>query len=664
MGKGEKQKKKKKNEPTQMSLFLLTASLWPQVAAHLETGQRSSLMEIYEATGGPGWTNSTGWGSERCHCEWFGVGCVPGCLDGVCTTDVGGECMVESLKLPLNNLAGTLPDAAFAGLTSTAILHIYKNPKLTGTIPSSLGLLPVLAEIDLNSNSLGGTLPFQAGTFLAVRDVRLWGNKLGGPIGFHVFELPRLEVLDLTNNELTGAFPTDVSTPAPLTYLSIYNNSVSGPLPEFFCSFKNLSSLGLGDNLLTGTVPSCLSNLASLIRIYFSSNKFSGPIPDIFGNMNSLALVQATAAGFSGPLPNSLGLSTSLEFLDLANNQISSLPDDIGGWRNLLRLDLSGNALTGPLTAIIDKFAAVTQRSSEADKTRIFSLQNLLLNRNQLTGSIPPLPSSGLASLQVFNVAYNSLSGPISEMSGGDTAYFDFSYNLWLKGCIPDSMGGNFPLVSLNFEQTALRASYCNQTTGLPKFLRYSDKSVQRNSTDAYVCLVVTGDEAHPTLRVTLEPEYFNFANCRCLEGFYARDTNQCELCDARCECSNGTVRGCDPTNSLAICPPVEGGTACNPTMSTEYSCLEGYSGRLCAECEAGYGHVSNGQCHKCSTMYSALAICQYVVSAVLLFLYLLIGSAHPGQTVTIMIFLCANTWNSDPHRGFARLGGVGERSS
>src|SRR5690606_4916049 len=59
--------------------------------------QRSALNALFTSTGGPGWTNNTGWmGPRGTECFWYGVVCQDG--------------KVVALNLANNNLTGTMPD--------------------------------------------------------------------------------------------------------------------------------------------------------------------------------------------------------------------------------------------------------------------------------------------------------------------------------------------------------------------------------------------------------------------------------------------------------------------------------------------------------------------------------------------------------------------------
>ena len=57
---------------------------------------RAALEALYDATGGPGWTDSTNWKTSAPIGEWFGV-----------STDAAGR--VTGLNLRGNDLTGSIP---------------------------------------------------------------------------------------------------------------------------------------------------------------------------------------------------------------------------------------------------------------------------------------------------------------------------------------------------------------------------------------------------------------------------------------------------------------------------------------------------------------------------------------------------------------------------
>ena len=119
---------------------------------------REVLEELYEATGGPDWSERANWLSEVPLGEWFGV-----------VTDSNGR--VTSLVLPGNGLSGAIPPV-LGRLASLQRLDLgarwdpeawqWVDNELSGEIPPELAALTNLEELDLGFHpNLTGTIPRQ-----------------------------------------------------------------------------------------------------------------------------------------------------------------------------------------------------------------------------------------------------------------------------------------------------------------------------------------------------------------------------------------------------------------------------------------------------------------------------------------------------------------------
>ncbi len=128
---------------------------------------RAALEALYEATGGPNWTSSDNWLSDRALKDWHGV-----------RVDPGGR--VIALALAYNNLTGSLP-AEIGDLSALVEARLSAN-SLTGTLPGELGKLSDLRHLDLNDNNLADPLPAGLFGLSRLKDLLLGGNDLSGPI--------------------------------------------------------------------------------------------------------------------------------------------------------------------------------------------------------------------------------------------------------------------------------------------------------------------------------------------------------------------------------------------------------------------------------------------------------------------------------------------------
>ena len=98
------------------------------------------------------------------------------------------------------------------------------NNGLDGTIPSVLGRLTMLTDLNLSTNELTGEIPDELGNLRNLRVLNLRSNELTGEIPDELGNLRNLKVLNLHSNNLRGDIP-DLSRIAGLEELYLPNNA-------------------------------------------------------------------------------------------------------------------------------------------------------------------------------------------------------------------------------------------------------------------------------------------------------------------------------------------------------------------------------------------------------------------------------------------------------
>eukprot|EP01124_Arcella_intermedia_P006906 TRINITY_DN14180_c0_g1_i1.p1 TRINITY_DN14180_c0_g1~~TRINITY_DN14180_c0_g1_i1.p1 ORF type:complete len:199 (-),score=25.74 TRINITY_DN14180_c0_g1_i1:105-701(-) len=128
------------------------------------------LMSLYNATGGnhqPAslWIHNKNWGSALHYCKWEGIYC--------------DSTYHFALNQSAGGLVGTIPTGiAFLGSYVTS-LRLHRN-QLSGSIPTQIGVLTGLMELDVQENIISGTLPTTLSKLGKLDMFWIVGNQIGG----------------------------------------------------------------------------------------------------------------------------------------------------------------------------------------------------------------------------------------------------------------------------------------------------------------------------------------------------------------------------------------------------------------------------------------------------------------------------------------------------
>jgi len=231
-----------------------------------------ALVALYNSTGGPYWTNRSGWLENYYPSTWYGVRIAYG--------------RVNRLNLVDNHLSGTIPDS-LGSLSHMEWLNLYSND-LTGSIPPSLGSLDILQGLSLQGNGLTGGIPASLGNLGQLQYLALQDNCLTGSIPSSLGNLSSLSTLWLYDNELSGSIPSSLGGLSNLSSLELRRNQLSGSIPTSLGTIGLLSLIDLRWNQLTGTIPSSFGGLSSLSRLFVSNNPLEGPLPTSLTDLTSL----------------------------------------------------------------------------------------------------------------------------------------------------------------------------------------------------------------------------------------------------------------------------------------------------------------------------------------------------------------------------------------
>lgn len=337
------------------------------------------LVEIYNATDGPNWTNSWNlnspfvvWdASGNPQFNWFGV--------------TGWGCAVESLELPNNNLSGALPASAAnlgAGVaTQSVFVDISENKLDFESAQPFIGAFgpffydnqaKINAFIDTTRNE-GENITLRVSTWDVGDNTYQWykdgallmgetdsllqlDSLLPSDAGLYFAQVENTIATDLTlqrRDILLNVVPW--TSPSDSMFLVDLYNATGGPttwvtpwdLTEPVATWPgltfesgylteiDLSSNGLIGQLPDGFLADTIPLLDSLRYLSLFDNQLSGPLPESYGGITTLEYLDLGKNQFAGPVPASYGNLVRLNTLNLSYNQLTSLPPELGNLINL-----------------------------------------------------------------------------------------------------------------------------------------------------------------------------------------------------------------------------------------------------------------------------------------------------------------------------------------
>ncbi len=279
---------------------------------------RDALVALYNATGGPNWTNNTNWLSDIQISRWHGV-----------VTDNQGK--VIELNLTENNLVGSIPPE-IGDLTELIALYLSEN-KLSGPIPIQLGSLEQLRYLILFKNRLTGNVPKELGDLFNLRNLRLDFNRLTGELPAELGKLTWLENFEILENNLSGEIPDELGDIPGLRQLFVSRNyGITGCLPN---GLLDLASDDFHDVWLDG----CSTYEERVLVEFYEA------MDGVNWEDNGGWLSDQPLSAWYGITVNQYGRVVGLELSD--NNLNGVLPETLALLTKLESVRVSGNAITG-----------------------------------------------------------------------------------------------------------------------------------------------------------------------------------------------------------------------------------------------------------------------------------------------------------------------------
>lgn len=341
---------------------------------------------------------------------------------------LGNQPNLTYLDLGDARMTGSVPNSFWSTSTKLYWMQI-KLPGVSFNIPPEIDM-PSLYLMSIQYAEIQSPLPESISRCSALESISLLHSRLPGPLPSALGQLPKLSSLSISDAYRLGPLSPSLGECERLSSLSITSSGLTGTIPESF-TLLPLENLELSSNDLEGEIPDvrCTS-------CYLAGNRFTGSIPNWMAqNADSLDL----SNNLLGPsLPMMLGTNASSSanlYIQLDNNRFMSLLPYIPSRNRSMitmsnnlfygsippsystfSLDLSNNLLSGPLDSFFEIFTGRTlnlddnQFNGTFPKIDHLTLEVLSVAKNQLSGTIPPVPLS----LIEFDASWNNLTGPLS----------------------------------------------------------------------------------------------------------------------------------------------------------------------------------------------------------------------------------------------------------
>ncbi|ESW24106.1 hypothetical protein PHAVU_004G103300 [Phaseolus vulgaris] len=452
--------------------------------------EREALLQFKAAILDP-YGMLSSWSTPNC-CQWEGIRC-SNLTAHILGLHLPGHYYFEYQELSERYISGEIHESLME-LRQLEYLNLSSNSFEGSHIPEFLASLTKLKYLDLSSCYFIGEIPIQFGSLSHLKYLNV------------AYNIWRLQYLDIRSNSLEGDVPSQLGNISQLQHLDLRYNSLQGNIPSQLGNLSQLQELYLGrckdfrgcyatlkineggqwlSNLISlthlslehitnfNTSPSYFRMIAklpklrelSLIECGLSNHFLHSFQPSNFNFSTSLSL-DLSGNLLKGSTSNRFGLAmNSLQHLQLSFNMFKG--KDLNSFMNICTLRslyMYDNNMTEDLPSILRNFSNGCVR---------YSLQELQLSYNQITGSVPDL--SIFSSLKSLYLSNNQLSGKIPQDTRWPSQLEHLSIGSnSLEDSVPMSFESTCHLESLDLSYNKLSEDLAVVFNHLSRCCRYS----------------------------------------------------------------------------------------------------------------------------------------------------------------------------------------------
>jgi len=197
-----------------------------------------ALVDFYNATGGPNWTDKGNWLTGPVS-TWANV------------TVANGR--VTKLTVYLNNMSGTIP-ASIGQLTELVEFRIQGDETnrvwvdIHGSIPAELWNCTKIEILQIKFTNITGNIPAGIEKMTALKEINFQATYLGCEIPAEIFNLPNLIKVYLHEGNFIGKVPASVVNATKLQRLYLQKNKLEAGLPYVELPAANKAKVDLTGN--------------------------------------------------------------------------------------------------------------------------------------------------------------------------------------------------------------------------------------------------------------------------------------------------------------------------------------------------------------------------------------------------------------------------------